>query len=90
MRFSEGRLSFLAHQIVAALKKDGLADVQNERLVLGEIKHALEQQHERDARIDELVRRKIASLSRRVPPGSPEWDILYRKYFAEEQNKQKA
>lgn len=90
MRFSEGRLSYLAHQVVAVLKNEGLATVENERLVLAEVKHALEQQHERDAEIDAIVRRKIASLSRRVPPGSPEWDILYRKYFAEEQHKQKS
>jgi hypothetical protein len=35
------------------------------------------------------VRRKIQSLSRNVPVGSREWDILYRKYFEEESRKQR-
>jgi len=35
------------------------------------------------------VRQKIASLSRHVPPGSREWDILYRKYHEEETRKQR-
>jgi hypothetical protein len=39
--------------------------------------------------IEEIVRQKIASLSRQVPPGSREWDILYRKYFEEEARKQR-
>ena len=39
--------------------------------------------------IDDIVRQKIASLSRQVPPGSREWDILYRKYIEEETRKQR-
>jgi hypothetical protein len=87
IRFSEGRLSHLSHQILAILRAEGLADVENERLALQAIKRTLEGQHDRDARLDEVVRRKIASLSRKVPPGSHEWDILYRRYMEEEQRK---
>ena len=90
IRFSEGRLSYLSHQIVAALKQDGLATVENERLVLNEIKRALAGPSEQEARLDEVVRRKIASLSRNVPPGSREWDVLYQRYLEEEHRKQKS
>jgi len=89
MRFSEGRLSYLAHTILATLKKENLARVENERLVLNLIKEALGADHEHESRIDAAVRRKIESLSRKVPPGSREWDILYQKYYAEESRKQK-
>ena len=89
MRFSEGRKSHLAHLIVSTLRKEGLAEIENERLVLAEIKQVLEQDHETDARIDALVRKKIASLSRRVPPGGREWDILYRQYYEAEARKHK-
>jgi len=90
IRFSEGRLSYLAHQIVAALRNEGLAEIASERHVLSAIKQALEGQRERDAKLDELVRRKIASLSRKVPPGSREWDVLYKRYLEEEHRKQKS
>jgi hypothetical protein len=89
MRFSEGRQSYLAHLIVKTLRDDGLADVENERLVLMEIKRVLAQDHVTDDRIDAVVRRKIASLSRQVPPGSREWEVLYRQYYEEERRKQK-
>lgn len=87
MRFSEARLSHLAHLIVKTFQREGLAEVESERHVLAEIKRVLAQEHEADARLDTLVRRKIASLSRNVPPGSREWDVLYRQYYAEEVRK---
>jgi hypothetical protein len=33
--------------------------------------------------LDREARAKIASLSRNVPEGSREWDILYRQYLEE-------
>ncbi len=87
MRFSEARKSHLAHVIVSTLRREGLADVDNERLVMQEIKRVLELDHDVDERLDTLVRRKIASLSRNVPPGSREWDVLYRQYYEEESRK---
>ena len=89
MRFSEGRQSYLAHLIISTLRKEGLADIENDRHVLMEIKRVLEQDHVVDDRIDVVVRRKIATLSRNVPPGSREWEVLYRQYYEEERRKHK-
>jgi hypothetical protein len=90
IRFSEGRLSYLAHEILATFRREGLADVDNERLALSEIKRWLDADRDRESKLDEIVRRKIASLSRKVPPGSREWDILYQRYLEEEHRKQKS
>jgi hypothetical protein len=87
MQFSEARMSYLAHLIVSTLRQQGLADIENERLALMEIKRVLGQEHTVDSRIDAIVRKKISSLSRKVPPGSREWDVLYRQYYAEEARK---
>jgi hypothetical protein len=89
MRFSEGRKSYLAHLIVRTLRQEDLAEIENERHVLAEIKRVLEADHMVDQRIDALVRRKIASLSRQVTPGTGEWEVLYRQYYAEESRKLK-
>jgi hypothetical protein len=86
-KLSEARVSFLAHEILRVLRADGLIEVQNERLALAEMKRLLNQEDELSARIDESVRQKIASLRRQVPPGSREWDLLYRQYFEEELRK---
>ncbi|HYD49187.1 MAG TPA: DUF507 family protein [Terriglobales bacterium] len=89
MKLSEGRQSYLAHRILEVFAKEGLGTVETgyERHALNDIKRAFEQEHERDTRIDALVRRKIDSLSRPVPIGSREWDVLYRKYYDEEARK---
>lgn len=90
IRFSEGRLSYLAHLIVSTLRTEGLADIESDKHVLAEIKRALDVQRDRESKLDEIVRHKIASLSRKVPPGSREWDILYQRYLEEEHRKQKS
>ena len=87
-RASEGRLSALAHLVLEAVKKGTeVADLRTDRLVLTEIKAALSDFFNVDDAIDAKVRRKIASLSRRVPEGSGEWDVLYRQYLEEERRK---
>jgi hypothetical protein len=87
-RASEGRVSELAHLTLAALKAgDEIADLRSDRLVLSEIKAVLTDFFNLDDALDTKVRRKIASLSRRVPEGSGEWDVLYRQYLEEEKRK---
>jgi len=71
------------------LRKGGLVDFTHEGRALIETKQILNEFFAREDAIDDVVRRKIESLSRPVPVGSREWDILYRKYFEEESRKQR-
>jgi hypothetical protein len=84
---SDGRISALSHLVLAELKRADIADLRSDRLVLQEIKAALTDFLQVDDVLDAKVRRKIATLSRRVPEGSGEWDVLYRQYFEEEKRK---
>jgi hypothetical protein len=88
MRLSEALSSHLAHRALEAVKRSG-AKVRNDRLALAEIKRALSAALERDPRIDEIVSRRIASLSRKVPVGSAEYDVLYRQYYEQEIRKRR-
>lgn len=88
-RLSESRISHLAHLIIDGLWKEDLADFPNEARALAETKGVLAEFFNLDDHLDEIVRQKIQSLSRPIPPGSREWDILYRKYLEEELKKQK-
>ncbi len=88
-RVSENRISHLAHLIIDGLRKNDLVDFPNEGRALAEAKRTLHAFFQREDQVDDAVRKKIQSLSRSVPPGSREWDILYRKYFEEEIRKQK-
>ena len=40
-----------------------------------------------DDELDAKARSKVSSLKRGVVEGSPEWDILYKKYYEEEVGK---
>ena len=84
---SDGRISHLAHLILDSLQHDGLADIPNTLNMLKETKEALKEFDNDEDRLDQLVRKKIHSLSRPIPPGSREWDILYRKYLEKELKK---
>jgi hypothetical protein len=86
-RLSDNRVAALARVALRVLATEG--EVLSERSALVEAKRILAEHFQRDERTDDLVRRKIASLSRRVPEGSAEWDILYRRYFEEETRKRK-
>jgi len=86
-RLSDNRINALARLILRVLATEG--EVVNERAALAESKRVLAEHFQRDEKIDEVVRRKIASLTRRVVAGSMEWDVLYRRYFEEELRKRK-
>ena len=84
MTLSEGRLSHLSHLILKAVTGEKLATVRNERLFLNLVKQALTDTLSTDDRLDQLVR---ARMPKRTPPGSREWDVLYRKLYEEERRK---
>ncbi len=86
MRLGEALSSHLAHQALEAIKASG-ARIRNERLALAETKAALGRSLDQDPRIDEAVRRRIASQQRPIPEGSAEYEILYRQYYEQELRK---
>jgi hypothetical protein len=88
-RLSESRISHLAHLVVDGIKTADLGEFRNDGRALAETKRVLHEFFERDDHLDELVRQKIQSLSRHIPPGSREWDVLYRKYLEVEMRRQK-
>lgn len=89
MRLSDDRISHLAHLVADAVWKDDLADFTNDEKALAEIKNAITVYMRMEDEADSAARNKIRSLSRDVPEGSREWEILYKKYFDEEVSKKK-
>ncbi len=87
MIISEDRQSHLAHMITDAIWNDDLVDYSDEDLALRLAKKAIAEFVKEDSDIDKRAREKVASLKRNVMEGTPEWDILYKKYYEEERNK---
>jgi hypothetical protein len=90
VRLSEDRISHLSHLILEALVRNKNIDaLQPEERLLREIKRIITMELRFEDKADAAARRTIQSLSRKVPEGSREWDVLYHKYREEEMRRRK-
>lgn len=87
MIISEDRQSHLAHIITDDVWEYDLADFVDDGQVLSLTKKAITEFVNEDAQIDVKAREKVASLKRGVMEGTPEWEILYKKYYEEERQR---
>lgn len=87
MIISEDRQSVLSHLLTDSIWNDDLVDYSDEDLALRVAKQVLAAFVKEDQEIDIKAREKVASLKRNVIEGSPEWDVMYKKYYEEERNK---
>lgn len=90
MRLSEDRISHISHLVLNALVQDRHVNaLQPEERLLREIKRTITAELQFEDEADTAARHTIHSLSRKVPEGSPEWDVLYRKYMDEEMRRRR-
>jgi len=88
MRLSREKLNKLA-----SATTDLLAGMKNVEFLEGyddirqEIRRLLEELLTSEEKLDKAARLKIESQSRIIPEGTPEWNILYHKYYNEEVKK---
>lgn len=87
MTLSEDRLSHLAHIVTDGIWNDDLVEYTDEDAALRAAKRAVAQWAQEEAELDKSARAKVASLKRNVIEGSPEWDVMYSKYYEEEMKK---
>ena len=66
---------------------DEVEFVEDRNTIRLEIVRILNEEMKKEEGLDQEARRKIESQKKTVPEGSLEWDILYRKYYAEELKK---
>ncbi len=88
MKLSRDKITDISHKLVAMLKKTREIRVKKDpnevRLV---IVKAMTEILTMEDRIDKAARDKVRSTKREVPEGSEEWDLMQRKYYAEELKK---
>lgn len=87
MILSEERQLHFARIITDGLWNDDLVDFSDDDLALRVARQAITEFVKEDLEIDQKAREKVASLKRSVVEGSPEWEILYKKYYEEERNR---
>lgn len=84
MILSEDRQTHLAHVITDGIWKEDIVDFNDDDAAIKIAKRAIIKWVQSSEDIDEKVRLKVASLKRNIDEGSPEWDVMYRKYYEEE------
>lgn len=87
MIISEDRQSHLCHLITDTIWKDDLVDYTEEDRAVNVAKKGMAKFIQEFEAIDKKVKQIITSLKRGVVESSPEWDILYSKYFEQELQK---
>lgn len=88
MMLSEEKISHTSHILFNGLINKGLIKLKvDEQEVRREIKRSFIQSLKIGASIDEVVRRKLQSFSKKIVEGSTEWNVLYKKFFEEEERK---
>ena len=87
-RLSREKVNRLAHAVTDSLASFAGVEFAEERnSVRLEVKRLLEELLKEELKIDQSARQKIENQRRTILEGSAEWDILYRKYYAEEVKK---
>ena len=88
MKLSRDKINDISHKVVAALRKSRefrlKRDPNDVRLELVKVMTELLQTEEK---VDRAARTKIRTQKREIPEGTEEWDLLHKRYYAEELKK---
>ena len=88
MKLSRDKINDLSHKVVAALRKSRefrlKRDPNDVRLELVKVITDLLQTEEK---VDRAARTKIRTQKREITEGTEEWDLLHKRYYAEELKK---
>jgi len=88
MKLTREKVIQLSHRIMAAVEElDEMEIFDEPNTIRQEIVKNLNDLLLEEENIDGSVRQRITSQKRTIPEGGAEWDILYRKYYADELRK---
>ena len=88
MKLSRDKIIDISHKVVSGLRKARevrLKKAPNE--VCLELVRGITELLQTEDKVDRTARQKIRSQKREIPEGSEEWDLLLRRYYAEELRK---
>ncbi|MGD1073836.1 MAG: DUF507 family protein [Bryobacteraceae bacterium] len=88
MKLSRDKITDISHKLINALRKSRdvrLKKDQNDARL--EIVKAFTEILQVEEKADRAARDKVRSVKRDIPEGSEEWDILQKRYYAEELKK---
>ena len=89
MKLSRDKVSEMSHKVVEMLRKNRDIRLKNKdsNAVRLEIVRLMTDLLLAEDKVDRAARAKIRTQKRDIPEGSEEWDLMLRKYYAEELKK---
>lgn len=82
---TDEKISHLSHILLKRFIDNELIDIRDEEgKIRREIKRSIASFLKVSEDIDMAVRKKLQSFSRKIVEGSPEWEVLYKKFYKEE------
>lgn len=84
MRLTREKIVRLSHRILDVLvASDNVDFIEDRDTIRQEVVNILQSLLKLEEQVDGEARQKIGSQKREILEGSEEWDLLYRKYYAE-------
>jgi hypothetical protein len=88
MKLSRDKINDVSHKLVLALRKAREVRLKKDNNEIRlEIVRILTELLTTEEKVDRAARTKIRTQKRDIPEGSEEWDLLHRRYYAEELKK---
>lgn len=88
MKLSRDKINDLSHKVVTAVRKSRdfrlKRDPNDVRLELVKLMTEILQTEDK---VDRAARNKVRTLKRDIPEGGEEWELLHKRYYAEELKK---
>ncbi len=85
MRLTREKTVRLSHRITDELvKTENVEFIEDRDTIRQEITQILQALLKDEEQVDAEARKKITSQKKEILEGTPEWDVLYRKYYAEQ------
>jgi hypothetical protein len=85
VRLTREKVNLLSHHVAEKLAEiDDVEFIEDRNTIRLAVVEILTKWLKKEETIDAAARKKIESQQRKIPEGSAEWEILYRKYYEEE------
>ena len=88
MKLSRDKINDISHKLLGSLRKARHVRIKRDQNELRlELVRLISEQLQTEDRVDRAARNKIRSQKREITEGTEEWDLLHRRYYAEELKK---
>jgi hypothetical protein len=86
MMLSDDKISHTTHVLLKGMLEHKLIDLKaDDSEVRRDIKRTIVGQLKIGEDMHEVVTKKLLSFSKKLAEGSPEWEVLYKKFYEEEE-----